>query len=104
MTATATKPARGARIETSFGLRLLVLTAGAGPGAVQTRFHLEEHLGHAGRRFTLRKVAADGGDGSGYGVSLAGAGSCSCPWGRHGRGKPCRHVAALRALVAAGRV
>jgi hypothetical protein len=57
-----------------------------------------------GRCFTLRKVGADGGDGGGYGVSLAGAGSCTCKWGQFGKGKPCRHLAALRGLVVAGRV
>jgi hypothetical protein len=53
-----------------------------------------------------RRIALVKSDTTRYEVLLRGAaGSCSCPWGRYcAARKPCRHVDAVRALVARGKL
>ncbi len=112
MTATtaAPKKTRTARVEDNLGMRTLVLTETehmkAGPRTTETEFHLEELAAEFGRTFLLRKFVRSGGEN--YTVVLGGTpgngDACSCKWGQYGRGKPCRHVASLESLIAAGRV
>jgi hypothetical protein len=72
-----------------------------GPVKVSAYYLSELPAAGPGRRFALSKH-----DTTRYEVLLRGAaGSCTCPWGRYGASrKACRHVDAVRALIALGKL
>lgn len=101
------RPARKCRVEDCLGLKVLVITETLGPKVTETNYHLGELPADFGRAFELRKFVAAGGEV--YHVNLGGgpgnADACECLGHlRHGRRTVCKHVAAVKALLAAGRL
>jgi hypothetical protein len=101
-TATKTKIRTVRLARTDGGLALVIREqAEGGPLKVDAYYLTELPARAPDRRFVLSKH-----DTTRYEVLLRGAGgSCTCPWGRYGASrKPCRHVDAVRALVARGKL
>jgi hypothetical protein len=97
----ARKPSRSCRLYDG-SPALLTLTV----GPTQTDYWVDPILSDFGRGFVLTKCPDFGKDGASYAVNLDGARStCECPgflrWGHHG---PCKHLSALLALQAAGKL
>jgi hypothetical protein len=93
---------RTCRIQQIGAVRILWITA----GKTSTAYRLEAIQSQiGGKGFKLTK--ADQGDGANeaYSVLVDGVNSsCDCKWGCYGKGKACRHIAALQMLVTTNRI
>ncbi|MFL5909284.1 MAG: hypothetical protein ACJ768_01755 [Gaiellaceae bacterium] len=83
---------------------MLIIVEGSGEGVRDTKYHLREIDVDFGRGFTLEKFSTDGGDV--YSVHLDSTGdSCTCLGHlRWGHKTVCKHIGAVRALIAAKRL
>jgi hypothetical protein len=101
--ATATVKLRTVRLTRTDGGPALVIREQAEGGPLRVEAY---YLSELPARAPDRRIALVKSDTTRYEVWLRGAaGSCTCPWGRYGAGrKPCRHIDAVRALVARGKL
>lgn len=108
MTADTKKPARFARVVSRLacGTLLVVLEDRRPRSSKLTHYYLERMEADYGRAFRFRKFGTEGGEV--YEVNIGGDGepsSCECMGHlAHGHKTVCRHVAAARALLAAGKL
>jgi hypothetical protein len=100
--ATATKT-RTLRLAHTDGGPALVIREQAEGGPLRVEAY---YLSELPARAPDRRIALVKSDTTRYEVLLRGeGGSCTCPWGLYGAArKPCRHVDAMRALIALGKL
>ena len=98
------KPARSCRVSPAneAGRRLLTIFVGTGPALKTFAYMLEEVVCDFGRGFSLDKMDGE----APYSVHLDSTGdSCTCLGHlRHGHKTVCKHIGAVKTLIANGRL